>query len=65
MKSSVWARSRTCGPIDDPEHQLEHDDRRREAFRDDGDGDRRDRGDDDDREEGAGVDVDHLRAIKA
>ena len=45
------------GPDQDPQHQLDHDDRRREAFRDDGDGDRGDRGDGDDREEGAGVDL--------
>ncbi len=58
MKSSIVGEPEDFGPDHDPEHQLEHDDRRREPFRDDGDGDRGERGDHDDREEGAGVDLD-------
>jgi hypothetical protein len=43
---------------DDPEHQLDHDDGRRVAFREHGDGDRGDGRDHDDDEERCGVDVD-------
>ena len=53
MKLSVWARPKHLRADEDPEHQLEHDDRRREAPRHHRDGDRRQRGDEDDDEERA------------
>ncbi len=61
MKLVGVGEAEDFGSDHDPQHQLEHHDRRREAFGHDRDRDRRDRGDQDDREEGDGVDVDHGR----